>query len=433
MSISKRKTTRGEDRFDVLYRGPDGRERSRTFRTRTDARAFESEQRVAMRKGVWTDPRAGRMTLADWATEWQRTIVHLAASSKRIHADNMRLHVLPKVVDAEGRVLAEGLGSCELGKLTTAQLTAWIAALSCKPKRHRRLRPKGGTVATTVMTPLAPASVHQAYRTLHLCLEAAVICGRIGRNPLDGVKPPRVVAPTMRFLDAGQTDRLVDAIDPRYRALVLVGAYCGLRIGELAALRWENVDLIARTIRVVEQTDDDAGPGAVKPPKTAAGRRSVMMPAFVAAALAEHGQRTHAETGGAEPATEPTDPDGDAGSAVPALRLVTEDDPATAPQVWTGRVFTAPDGGPLNVNNFRRRVWLPAVKGACVAPLRIHDLRHTCASLAIQAGADVKVLQRMLGHASAAVTLDRYGHLMPGQVEAVADRLDLLRAASQSA
>ena len=66
-----------------------------------------------------------------------------------------------------------------------------------------------------------------------------------------------------------------------------------------------------------------------------------------------------------------------------------------------------------------------------MAPLRLHDLRHTCASLAIAAGADVKVLQRMLGHASAALTLDRYGHLMPGQAESVAERLDALARAAE--
>ena len=71
-------------------------------------------------------------------------------------------------------------------------------------------------------------------------------------------------------------------------------------------------------------------------------------------------------------------------------------------------------------------MWGPAVLAAGVAPLRLHDLRHTCASLAIAAGADVKVLQRMLGHASAALTLDRYGHLLPGQAESVADRLDVM-------
>ncbi|MGH9919825.1 MAG: tyrosine-type recombinase/integrase, partial [Nitrososphaerales archaeon] len=70
------------------------------------------------------------------------------------------------------------------------------------------------------------------------------------------------------------------------------------------------------------------------------------------------------------------------------------------------------------------RDWNPAVNASGVGPLRLHDLRHTCASLAIAAGADVKVLQRMLGHASAALTLDRYGHLMPGQAQSVADCLD---------
>ena len=80
----------------------------------------------------------------------------------------------------------------------------------------------------------------------------------------------------------------------------------------------------------------------------------------------------------------------------------------------------------LDLNHFRRRTWDKAVKAAGLEPLRIHDMRHTAASLAIKAGADVKVIQRMLGHASAAMTLDRYGHLMPGQAEAVADRLDVL-------
>ena len=89
-------------------------------------------------------------------------------------------------------------------------------------------------------------------------------------------------------------------------------------------------------------------------------------------------------------------------------------------------VFPAPEGGYLRRENFRKRAWGPAVLAAGVAPLRFHDLRHTCASLAIVAGADVKVLQRMLGHASAALTLDRYGHLLPGQAESVADRLDAM-------
>ena len=95
-----------------------------------------------------------------------------------------------------------------------------------------------------------------------------------------------------------------------------------------------------------------------------------------------------------------------------------------------GLEFPAPHGGYLRLENFSKRVWYPAVTETGLAPLRPHDLRHTCASLAIAAGADIKVLQRMLGHASAALTLDRYGHLMPGQAEQVADRLDEMARAA---
>jgi len=136
-----------------------------------------------------------------------------------------------------------------------------------------------------------------------------------------------------------------------------------------------------------------AGRHIVSAPKTAAGRRSVAVPRLVVNALEEH-LASYAEPG------------------------------------VDGLLFPAPEGGFLRLENFRRRVWRPATLAAGVAPLRLHDLRHTCASLAIAAGADVKVLQRMLGHASAALTLDRYGHLMPGQAHSVADRLDDMARAS---
>jgi integrase len=149
-------------------------------------------------------------------------------------------------------------------------------------------------------------------------------------------------------------------------------------------------------VTVVEQVQYIGRRHIVSPPKSAAGRRSVALPRLVADELEEH------------------------------LHGLPE-------QSAEALVFPAPEGGYLHLENFRKRVWLPAVEEAGVAPLRVHDLRHTCASLAIAAGADVKVLQRMLGHASAALTLDRYGHLMPGQAESVAERLDVLARAAEPA
>ncbi|MGH9023581.1 MAG: tyrosine-type recombinase/integrase, partial [Acidimicrobiia bacterium] len=359
--IEKKVTRSGESRYEVRLRGADGKERSRTLRTKKDAERYERTQHTAMDQGLWVDPRGGRVILATWAAEWQRTVVHLRPSSQRIYEANLRLHILPE------------LGEIELAKFTPSMLRGWLAGLATKVSRRGR--------------PLAGGSVSQAYRTLNRVLSAAMENELIGRNPLRAVKAPRVDSEPMRFLSHNELATLAGAIDGRYRAFVLVAAYCGLRAGELMALRRKSVDLLRRVITVVEQVQRISGGHEVSSPKSSSGRRSVPLPALVAEALTEH-------------LAVYTEPGADA------------------------LVFPAPEGGFLRPENFRSRVWIPATKAAGVAPLRLHDLRHTCASLAIAAGADVKVLQRMLGHASAALTLDRYGHLMPGQARSVADRLD---------
>jgi integrase len=95
-------------------------------------------------------------------------------------------------------------------------------------------------------------------------------------------------------------------------------------------------------------------------------------------------------------------------------------------------VFRSPDGAPLRHSNFRRRVWLPAVRSADVPEgLRIHDLRHTCAALLIAEGAHPKAIQEHLGHSSIAVTMDTYGHLFPSQMEELAIQLNDMRAAAR--
>jgi integrase len=368
--IDKRRTRSGDVRYDVRVRGTDGKERSRTFRTKKEAERYERAHHAAIDSGLWIDPRAGRVTLAAWAAEWQRTVVHLRPKSQKAYDVNLRNHILP------------ALGDCELAKLTPSMLRGWLSDLAGKEGR-------GGK-------PIAAGTVAQAYRTLNRVLATAVDDELIGRNPLRGVKPPRVAPEPMRFLSHDEVASLAAAIDIRYRALVYVAAYTGLRAGELVALRRSHVDVLRRTVTVVEQVQYIGRTHIVSPPKSAAGRRSVALPRLVAHELEGH------------------------------LRGLPHEDAEAL-------VFPAPEGGYLHLENFRKRVWLPAVEHAGVGPLRVHDLRHTCASLAIAAGADVKVLQRMLGHASAALTLDRYSHLMPGQAESVAERLDVLARAAEPA
>ncbi len=167
---------------------------------------------------------------------------------------------------------------------------------------------------------------------------------------------------------------------------MLIGGYCGLRLGEALGLRWKRIDILTRTIMVAEQLDRMTL--QLAPLKTRASRRVVPMPAFIADELAAI-------------APAPVDPE--------AL------------------VFTTEAGGPIRDGNFRRRIWAPALEAAGLAPAKFHDLRHHCAGFAISLGAHPKEIAVMLGHSSTRVTLDTYGDLFPSLAAGLADRIDEAR------
>ena len=181
----------------------------------------------------------------------------------------------------------------------------------------------------------------------------------------------------MQVATPEQVIAIAAAVGPRWEALVFTAAYCGLRWGELAALRRSDVDLEAKTVKVTRKLAEVNGQLFFGPPKTAAGRRTVGMPSFVARALDMH------ITLYAEPGDE-------------------------------GLVFPAPEGGPMRRSNFRRRVWEPATAEVGVSGLRFHDLRHTAATLAAASGTSLKALMARIGHASVAAAL-RYQHVIDAQ------------------
>jgi integrase len=211
----------------------------------------------------------------------------------------------------------------------------------------------------------------------------------IPRSPCRAVRLPKIEREEMRFLNPAEVAGLADAIGPRYRALVLLGAYGGLRMGELAGLRRGRVDLLRGTVDIAEIVVEVRGQLYTGPPKTRAGRRTVGLPRVVVEELAAH-----------------------MGPVGPA----------------DAYVFTAEKGGVLRTSNFRIKVWLPAVRAAGLAPLRPHDLRHTAVALWIAAGANPKEVSVRAGHTSVSFTLDRYGHLFPGDDTELRDRLDAMHA-----
>jgi integrase len=247
-------------------------------------------------------------------------------------------------------------------------------------------------VAVLVEGGLSASRVRNAHQVLGQVLDAAVEGGRLARNPAAGVRLPRRVERDMHFLTASDVEVLVGAVAPGYRALVYFLAYTGLRFGEAVALRVRRLDLLRGTCEVVEAATEVGSRLEWGPTKTYE-RRTVRLPRFLCEELAAH------LTG--------RDRDLDA------------------------LVFTAPMGGPLRERKFLHGHLKPAAaRVGLPRTLRAHDLRHTAASLLIRQGASIKAVQAQLGHKSATVTLDRYGHLWPDELDGLADCLDAARAAA---
>jgi len=236
---------------------------------------------------------------------------------------------------------------------------------------------------------LAPSTVKLAYGLMKKILETAVDTGLIRSSPCRKISLPKIEHEEMRFLDPMQVELLARSINQQYRVLILVGCYGGLRIGELAGLRLCRINFLKGTVEIAEIADETSGLLTYGPPKTRASRRIVSLPHSVMKELQDY-------------VKEMEDPD--------------------------GVVFTAPHGGGLRVNSWRRRFWLPAIKAAGLEPLRPHDMRHTAVAIWIAAGASNLEVARRAGHTSTSFTLDRYGHLFPAADEALRERLDALIA-----
>jgi integrase len=259
-------------------------------------------------------------------------------------------------------------GATPLGRVERSTLREWVAGLS---------DPDGPD--------LAPATVIKAVQVFNKIMRAALEDRLIASNPVERLPLPRLEREETRFLTVDELWSLADVIDCRYRAFVLLGGYAGLRLGEMLGLRWTNVDLLRRQVFVAETLSDLAGEISFGPPKTRAAVRRIGMPSFLAdelSVLAQH----------------PFDP--------------------------AQLVFQSPEGHAVRPTSFRRRFWNPAVSAAGLAPLRIHDLRHTAVALWIAAGANPKQVAVRAGHTSVSVVLDRYGHLFPEQEAALVDALE---------
>jgi integrase len=343
-------TKRPNGHWRARYRDANGKEHARHFTRKVDAQAWLNSITASIQYGAYVDPTLGRDTVADYARTWLDRQVQLKPSTRSRYAAIVRLHIVPR------------FGALPLSKIERTDLSSWIAELDASGR--------------------AGPTVRHIYKIMHIVLQSAMLDGRIARNPAAGVKLPREKGKEKRFLSHEQVAALADSADED-RLAILVLAYCGLRFGELAALRVRNVDPLRRRLTIEESATEVDGLMIFGTPKSHQ-RRQVPIPRSLIEGLARACE-------GKQPGE---------------------------------LVFTAPRGGVIFLRNWRKRVFDPAAEAAGLAPLSPHELRHTAASLAVAAGANVKAVQRMLGHASAAMTLDTYSGLFEDDLDDVANRLD---------
>jgi Phage integrase, N-terminal SAM-like domain len=243
MATIEKRVRNGRVTYRARYRDPAGMQRSKVFARKADAQRFLNETETAKARGTWTDPALGRVLFRDWLGEWWATTTNLRPKTR--DRDELLLR----------RMAVPSFGGVPLAAISQRDVRAWVAELSARG--------------------LAPATVQKSYQLLGKVMGAAVDAGMLAQSPCRRVPLPKVEREEMRFLTSAEVATLADAIQPRYRALVLVGAYGGLRIGELAGLRRHRVDLLHGTVTVAEIVVEVRGVLHIGPPRPGpAGARS---------------------------------------------------------------------------------------------------------------------------------------------------------------
>jgi integrase len=242
-------------------------------------------------------------------------------------------------------------------------------------------------------TPIDQIGFREAQRFV---AELAVRSGLLSQNPARGLALPQIPHKEPTFLNPAQVDRLASAIAAPYRTFVLVGAYAGLRHGELAALGVERVNISGCTIDVVEtRTLGPDGTPRFGPPKSRAGRRTAPVPAFVINKLADH-----IASRGLEPGN----------------------------LIWTSAT-----GSPLGETYFRSRIWQPATVAAGLEGPRIHELRHTGVAMWSRSLASPRAAAKWAGHSNPALVLGVYGGVFDDESQSVMERLAAYATAADPA
>jgi len=345
------------------------RETKSGFATQKECQAAMNKLLVAVEQHNYSAPT--KASVKDYLKkEWLPAVkATIRPSTYNSYVQHVDCHIVPHV------------GTVKLQKLSGSQVNALYAKLAETGKKDTK-------------TGLSPMTIHHVHACLHKACKDAVRWGHISRNPLDAADPPRKKSDgtkEMRTWTKEQVKAFLGAMqDERLCSLWHTIAMTGMRRGEAIGLRWSDVDLEGGRLSVRRALIPNGRDVIVSEPKTVKGRRVIALdPGTVEVLKAQ------------------------------AARQLDEQKEWDDAWVETGLVFTLENGAALDPESVSR-YWRQAVKKSMLPQIRLHDLRHTHATLALQAGIHPKVVSERLGHATISITLDTYSHAIPAMQEEAA-------------
>ena len=372
---------KGSDRWSIILEAKDpqtGRRKRRWHAFKGTSRQAETECArlvTELESGAALEP--SKTTVGQYLERWLKHI---------------KTQVSPKSYERYAGIVNQNLvtaiGAVRLPKLKPAQISEAYSAALVTGRRDGA----GG---------LSPRTVGHMHRVLKQALGDAVRWGDLSRNPCDAVDPPKVDWKAMRTYDLPQTVELIDAVrDSAILVPVVLGVLCGLRRGEICALRWKYVDFAAGQLSVVESLEQTKSGLRFKSLKSGKGR-TVALSATVIDELRAHRLKRVQDL----------------------LRLgvgLSDDD----------LVIGHADGtivSPIYIS----QLWARTIKKTRLPRLRFHDLRHAHATHLLANGVHPKVASERLGHSKVGITLDLYSHVIPGMQEDAAALVDQALAAAR--
>jgi integrase len=339
-----------------------------TAPTKKEVDTQRAQLLASMATGGFAEADAKKMTVEQYLERWlQAHAPTVRPTTHDRYTDLVKKHINPKI----GHIFLAKLSALDLQGLYSDRLT------------------KGK---------LSPTTVQHIHNILHKALKQAVRSGLLARNVTEAVDAPRRITPQYKVWSTVQSTAFLRVADSHeWTALWRLALMTGMRRGEILGLTWEALDLARGVLQVnhtmIRGVDGKMGFGQ---PKTAAGRRTISLPYSVVEALKKH-RVTQIEE---------------------KLRLGTDYQDQSL-------VFANADGTPIHPNTLTYQ-FRKLIGKANVPRIRIHDLRHTSATLLLSSGENAKVVQERLGHADVSMTLNIYAHVTPDMQRGAADKLEAL-------